>query len=427
MHKYKFSLITPSHSPLYLEELYKSIVAQTYTNWEWVIFLNNGVTLADIPSNIKKDKRVTVSIKEEAELGDGVGILLGENVGYLKALAFTLGTGDILVEVDHDDMLTPDCLEELNIAFQDEEVGFVYSDNAKLKEDFIPYNTRNGWTHRKVNWEGQELVAMNAFKPSSQSLAFIWYCPDHVRAWRTSVYQDIGGHNSELSICDDHELLIRTYLNTKFYHIPKCLYIYRYLENGENTYLKRNAAIQTKTVELYHHYAYQLAERDCDLKGLMKVDLGGGIYGKPGYTTIDKEGGDIVWDLDKGIPLEDNSVGVINASHVVEHLKDPLATMKEIHRVLCHGGWAMIEVPSTDGRGAWMDPTHVSYWNENSFLYYTNKDQAQYIRNSDVRFQEFRCETHFPSDWYKSKNVPVVTAWLSCVKEEERLPHTLLI
>jgi len=35
--------------------------------------------------------------------------------------------------------------------------------------------------------------------------------------------------------------------------------------------------------------------------------------------------------------------------------------MKEIYRVLCDGGWAMIEVPSTDGRGAWQDPTHCCY------------------------------------------------------------------
>ena len=28
--------------------------------------------------------------------------------------------------------------------------------------------------------------------------------------------------------------------------------------------------------------------------------------------------------------------------------------------------------PSTDGRGAYQDPTHVAFYNENSFWYYTN-------------------------------------------------------
>ena len=123
--------------------------------------------------------------------------------------------------------------------------------------------------------------------------------------------------------------------------VPEPLYIYRI--TGDNTYLERNAAIQTKTVELQRQYAYQLAERDADLNGLLKVDIGGGLFPKPGYMTIDQEGADITCDLNEGIPLPDNSVGVINASHVIEHLRDPIKTMREIHRVLAHGGWASLK------------------------------------------------------------------------------------
>jgi hypothetical protein len=66
--------------------------------------------------------------------------------------------------------------------------------------------------------------------------------------------------------------------------------------------------------------------------------------------------------------------------------------MKELYRVLAPGGYALIQVPSTDGRGAFQDPTHVSFWNENSFLYYTNRDWAQYI-DTPVRFQAMRLFT----------------------------------
>jgi SAM-dependent methyltransferase len=294
-----------------------------------------------------------------------------------------------------------------------------------MTEKFVPFNEYYGWTHRTFKWKDQELIAMNSFKPTSHSLGYIWYAPDHVRSWRTTVYHKIGGHNVELSICDDHELCIRTYLHTKIHHIPEVLYIYRI--TGENTWLERNQAIQVKTVELFNQYAMQLAEKDADDNGLLKVDIGGGLNPRPGYLTIDKEGAQINFDLDKGIPLPDNSVGVINASHVIEHLKDPIKTMSEIHRVLAHGGWAFIEVPSTDGRGAFQDPTHVSYWNENSFLYYTDKYLADFIRNKNIRFQEFRKETWFPNDWLKSINVCVVTAWLVAVKDGPRLPHSLKI
>ena len=406
---YKFSIISPSHKNTpYLQELYESLCAQTYENWEWVLWLNGKFKRNKLSPEIENDERVKIYECNEKN----------PNVGFHKNRAFHLGSGDVVVEVDHDDMITPDCLEELNKAYQDESVGFVFSDVAVYDDNFVPYNEQHGWSYYFYNFRGKDRYVMNSWRPTSQSLAYIWYAPDHVRSWRKSVYESIGGHNVDLSICDDHELMIRTYLKTKMYHIKKPLYIYRVY--GENTYLQRNADIQTKTVDLYKEYAYQLAEKDADDRGLLKVDIGGGLYPRAGYLTVDQEGGDITCDLNEGIPLPDNSVGVINASHVLEHLRDPIKSMREIHRVLAHGGWAMIEVPSTDGRGAWQDPTHVSFWNEHSFWYYTNKDKAIFIRNSDIRFQTYRLET-----WEMAPHIPVVTAWLTAIKDEERLPGVL--
>lgn len=413
---YKFSIITPEHNVKnmpFLMELYDSIRSQTYENWEWILYLNGKMTKDQLPKEIVKNKKIVV-IKEESD---------NSNIGYLKNKAFFSGTGDILVEADHDDILTNNCLEKLNEAFQDEEIGFVYSDNAILhmKDEFVPFNEAYGWTHKKFKWKDKELFSMNSFEPSSHSIAYIWYAPDHVRAWRKSTYHEIGGHNQELSICDDHELCIRTYLHTKMKRIPEVLYIYRI--TGENTWLERNEAIQIKTQELFGQYAMKLAEKDASDRKLLLVDIGGGLNPLSNYLTIDKEGAHVNWDLNKGIPLPDNSVGVLNASHVLEHLKDPIFSMREIHRVLAHGGWAFIEVPSTDGRGAFQDPTHVSYWNENSFLYYTDAYLANFIRNKDIKFQSFRCQTWFPNEWLKNLNVSVVSAWLVALKDGPRLPH----
>ena len=41
--------------------------------------------------------------------------------------------------------------------------------------------------------------------------------------------------------------------------------------------------------------------------------------------------------------------------------------------------------PSTDGRGAFQDPTHVSFYNENSFWYFT-----------DRRLRTLRAADHVP-------------------------------
>ena len=414
MHDYTFSLITPSHRyTRNLDELYESLLAQTYDKWEWVLFLNGNFQKGQVPRHIAADPRVRIYF-------DYTG---NSNIGYLKNLAFSQGTGEILVEIDHDDLITPDALSEMNIAFQDQKVGFVYSDNAILQMDgeFIPYNKEFGWTSSNFEYEGKSLTSMYTFTPSSQALSYVWFAPDHIRAWRKDIYFKLGGHNPNLSVCDDHDLLVRTYLITDFYKIEKVLYIYR--KTGVNTTITRNAEIQAKTHEIFNTFAQSLAERDADIKGLLKLDLSGKFSTRPGYTVIGHGGKDLDCDLNDGIPYPDNSAGVINASHVLQRIKDPIFAMKEIHRVLAHGGWVFVEVPSTDGRGAFQDPTHISYWNENSFFYYTQSHYAKFIENDSIRFSQLRLET---VQW--ENNVSVVFAALWAVKDElPRLPGKILI
>ena len=411
----KLSIITPSHKSDYLHELYQSIVDQTYSNWEWILYLNGGLHSNEIHTDILNDSRVKVVQ------------YTGNNtcVGFLKNAAFRLGTGEILVEVDHDDIITPDCLAEVSQAFEDPEIGFVYSDNAKLADQFIPYNPDHGWTHYKFDWNGKELVTMNTPIADAGSMSMIYYAPDHVRAWRRSVYLEVGGHKPELSILDDQDLMMRTYMVSKFHHIPKTLYVYRI--HGDNTWLERNKQIQDGTYQMFLEWQQKLAERDADLNGLRKIDVGGGLFGKEGYETVDITNGDIIADLNQPWPFKDGEIGVLNASHLIEHLVDKQHTMNEIHRVLAHGGWAFIEVPSTDGRGAFQDPTHVSYWNQNSFLYYTRKAQAQFIYNDTVKFQDRLLETGYFEPWMKSMEVPCTRVWLRAIKDGPRFPGLIQI
>jgi len=390
----KLSIITPTHNPKYLPELEKSIKTNSFQDWEWIVLLNNG---ANYKSSDKRVK-VTGSLQKTT------------NVGALKKEACSHATGDVIVEVDHDDMITPDCLEKVNEAFQDKKVGFVYSDNAKLSDTFIPYDPRWGWTWRYFQWKGKKLIAMNSLPLTPGRIGHIWYAPDHVRAWRKDVYKMVGGHDENLSVCDDLDLMHRMYLVTEFKHIPEVLYIYRI--DGNNTWLERNKAIQDKSRELFQRDIYQLAHQFSDKNGLMKIDLCGAFNKPEGYVSIDLQDADITANINNGIPLPDNSCGVVRAYDALEHLKNQQLTMKEIHRVLVPGGMLLSMTPSTDGRGAWQDPTHVSFWNENSFWYWTRPEQMQFLRNKNIRFFESSLRTFFPGEFHRQNNIPYVEAFL---------------
>ena len=118
-------------------------------------------------------------------------------------------------------------------------------------------------------------------------------------------------------------------------------------------------------------------------EGLVRINLGCNKHAKPGYINVDLEdypGVDITCDLNKAWPWDDNSVDEIVAYDLVEHLPNAIHTMNEAWRILKPGGIFEILVPSTDYRGAFQDPTHVSFWNENSFLYYMDESHPGSLR-----------------------------------------------
>jgi O-antigen biosynthesis protein len=118
------------------------------------------------------------------------------------------------------------------------------------------------------------------------------------------------------------------------------------------------------------------------------LNLGCGRSNPPEYFGIDIQemsGVDLVADLNNGIPLPDNSFDVVTAQDFLEHLdpRNKIKIAEEIYRVLKPGGIFAFEVPSTDGcnRGAFSDPTHLSFYNEISFWYYLDDQYGKGFRS----------------------------------------------
>jgi SAM-dependent methyltransferase len=401
----KISIFTPSHSPSFLETAYASIKDQDFH--EWVVLLNGAAEYEN------PDPRVKI-------FRDETGV---DFVGYLKWQCCKHATGDILLELDHDDLLTPDCIAEVKKAFDDPEIGFVYSNTISAHMDWKPtqrFNEGNGWEYRSVTFQGHLLDEYIAFAPTPGSVSQIWYAPNHVRAFRKDVYEKAGGYNRQMRVLDDLDLMCRMYLETRFQHIDKPLYLYRV--HGQNAWLVHNSEIQNNVYRIHDQYIERMAMKWSDLNGLRKIELGGRMNAAAGFETVDLKDADIICDLNERWPFEDNSVGVVRAYDVFEHLLDSVHTMKELFRVLAPGGYAIIQVPSTDGRGAFQDPTHRTAWNENSFLYYTDARWAKYI-DTPVYFQAVRCYT----TEHDANQVCWVKAHLMKLIDGQRVPGKVFI
>lgn len=392
-----FSIFTPTHNPQYLLRAAESLAAQTFQDFEWIIMPNGDVNLPDL-SKLPNCRIISPS---EAN---------SKKIGLLKGECCDAAKGQVVVELDHDDELTPDCLEELHKAFSDDSVDFCYSNDADLDANLEPfvYSSAFGWKDRPFVYKGRVIKEQISFPPTAASFSKIWFAPNHVRAWRKSFYDKIGGYDKSMEVLDDQDILARTYIHGKVKWIDKCLYIY-YRHSGNTCYGDKNKFIQTETLNIHDKYIYQLAEKWADLNGLLKIDLCGGFNSPIGYKSVDLNNADIIHNLNDPWPFKDGEVGVVRAHDALEHLKDSIHIMKEAHRCLAPLGWFLTNTPSTDGRGAFQDPTHIAFWNSNSFWYYTKGSVAKYI-GTPVRFQSNRIKNYYPSQYHKTHNILYVKA-----------------
>jgi predicted SAM-dependent methyltransferase len=122
----------------------------------------------------------------------------------------------------------------------------------------------------------------------------------------------------------------------------------------------------------------------------IRLNLGSGYRHIPGYVNLDNRPEtkpDMCVDILAGLPFEDESVDEVRAYDILEHIPigKTVAVIEDIYRVLKPGGTFESFTPSTDGRGAFQDPHHLSFWNRNSWLYYM-MDSARDLYGIKAKF-----------------------------------------
>ena len=200
----KISLLTPVHNTPanYLEEMFASVAAQTYDNWELCI-VNGGSDSAETIETLKRwaarDERIRVE-----RLTENLGISGNTN------RALQMATGDLVACLDHDDLLAPFALYEVaRAALEFPEVDIFYSDEDRL--------SANGKRHAPF------------FKPEwSPTLLWNSMYIGHLSAYRRTLALEIGGFRKEFDLSQDYDFALRATERARWiHHIPHVLYHWR--------------------------------------------------------------------------------------------------------------------------------------------------------------------------------------------------------
>jgi len=385
----KLSLFSPTNNVEWLDMPYNSVKKQLVLDpsldVEWVIVPNNNV---EIPAHISSEPWVKIH-RCPSSL---------KNIGALKRFACEKASGDVFIELDHDDELLPGSLRRIDDEMKDKPNSFLYSDKTVKRHDGKEqyYGTSWGWEH--YVWNGERIN--KGFLPDARSLCQIFYAPDHVRVWSREAYKLSGGHDENLLVADDHALVIKTYLaGSEFIFIEEPMY--HYYIHGKNSWLLNIDEVQSKQKENTEKHLRPLVAEWCKRENLKTVNFPSPEFGE----------------------AEENSLGCIIANDTLASIQagQPVIDfMSSAYKKLAPGGWLLVDVPSSEGKGAFCDPTHVSFWNDLSFRYYTDRNFSKYIPSYTGRFQEVVLKSYMPSDWHKNNNVPYVRCDMSALKGQRQ-------
>ncbi len=252
-HNPKISIVMPVYDPPanYLKYAIESVLNQLYTNWE--------LCIADDCSPNPQIKKIleAYSLKDSR-----IKVVFREENGHISASsnsALALATGEYILFMDHDDLLTTNCCFEVvkYINEQPDKNDIIYSDEDKVDGNtfLIP--------HFKPDWAPDNLLSRNYF--------------GHVVVMKKSIVDQIKGFRLGFEGSQDYDLILRaTELSTKIGHIPKVLYHWR---------IHEKSAAQGEDVKPYAYIAAKKALEEAlerrDTPGEVKY-----LSGLRGYQMI---------------------------------------------------------------------------------------------------------------------------------------------
>ena len=193
----------------YFQECYKSIISQTYQNFEIVI-------VDDYSTDHSYEK-----LKELSQSDSKIKLFQNtenKKVGFTKFRCVEEAKGDICLFVDPDDLITDNALEEIKKAY----VSNQYCIATYSKLELVDMNR---------NSKG-EFKSTKKIINSKLDFFNINFEIAHLFSFKREAYNKTEGINPTLSSAVDQDLYLKLYETGEFYFIDKVLYQYRLHEKG---------------------------------------------------------------------------------------------------------------------------------------------------------------------------------------------------
>lgn len=125
---------------------------------------------------------------------------------------------------------------------------------------------------------------------------------------------------------------------------------------------------------------------------MKKLNLGCGEDYKKGWTNLDSRDNikrDVEWNLDNfPYPFKNNEFDLILMNSVLEHVSDPIKTLKEVIRISKDNCKVIVIVPHADCYASSTDIQHKTRFTENSFNDVLLKEyELEAIKKTKVEFE----------------------------------------
>lgn len=242
---------------------WESLLQQTYPHWELIIWDDSPDD--DVETYKQVQMMAMKDIRVKAYRGKHSGI-----IGEMKRRSGSLATGRWIVELDHDDRITPNLFQLIvDIDLKYPKCGFIYSDFIMVNYDVeeptmwdCPAFGYGNYFRQFLRNQVHNVYQTQSINPVTAK--HIVGVPNHVRIWKSEVYDRIGRHDKVLAVADDYDIILKSFLDDEceWVRIPDAIYIQYNNPEGNNFTWKRNKLIQELSLRLWlNRYQTVVAEK----------------------------------------------------------------------------------------------------------------------------------------------------------------------